>query len=65
MGDSPSPKPQCSLCHESAVKSPVMGSGEVAQQLGILAFNPENLSSTPRTPESHLLTSIRVLCPFK
>lgn len=39
--------------------------GEVAQQLGILAFNPENLSSTPRTPEGHLLTSIRVLCPFK
>ena len=47
MGDSPSPKPQCSLCHESAVKSPVMGSGEVAQQLRALTAFSEVLSSIP------------------
>jgi hypothetical protein len=47
VGDSPSPKPQCSLCHESAVKSPVMGSGEVAQQLRALTAFSEVLSSIP------------------
>jgi hypothetical protein len=54
-----------SMAKQELMENMDFRTGEVAQQLGILAFNPENLSSTPRTPEGHLLTSIRVLCPFK